>query len=133
MISNRRERSPGDGGFTLIELLIVILIIGVLAAIAIPTFMGQREEAFRAAVQSDLRNMAIQAESFYSDNDTYDGFEADVLFTGFSRSANVVLTIDPVSTTAQSFCVQASHSGLPAAEVWSYQNDRTPQLGDAAC
>ena len=122
-----------DEGFTLIELLVVVIIIGILAAIAIPSFLGQREHGFRAALQSDLRNVAIQAETFYTDNGTYDGFESDVLFTGFPRSGGVGLLLDAADTTTTSFCVEGSHSELPASEVWSYQNDRSPRLGDAAC
>ena len=122
-----------EDGFTLIELIIVIMIIGILGAISIPSFLDQRQHAHRAAIQSDLRNVAIEAETFFTDNQTYDGFEADALFTGFTGTSDVALSIDAADTTDTSFCVEARHSQLPATEVWSYQNDRTPRLGDAAC
>jgi prepilin-type N-terminal cleavage/methylation domain-containing protein len=54
-------------GFTLIELLIVIVIIGILAAIAIPKFSKTREKAFVKAMTSDLRNLATQQELYYND------------------------------------------------------------------
>jgi len=58
-------------GFTLIELLIVVAIIGILAAIAIPQFASYRERAFHTASQSDLRNFKTSMEAYYADNQEY--------------------------------------------------------------
>jgi len=60
-------------GFTLIELLIVVVIIGILAAIAIPKFANSKEKAVLAAMKSDLRNLVTVQESFYFDNSDYAG------------------------------------------------------------
>jgi type IV pilus assembly protein PilA len=64
-------------GFTLIELLIVVAIIGILAAIAIPQFAAYREKAYNSASNSDLKNMKTGMEAYMADNQEY---PVDVLY-----------------------------------------------------
>jgi prepilin-type N-terminal cleavage/methylation domain-containing protein len=58
-------------GFTLIELLIVVVIIGILAAIAIPKFASTKQKAYVASMKTDLRNLVTVEEAYFSDNTTY--------------------------------------------------------------
>ena len=84
MLQNLRNRASDESGFTLIELLVVILIIGILAAIALPTFLGQREKAQDSSAKSDARNMVSQMESCFTDNQTYAGCGATIATAGDS-------------------------------------------------
>lgn len=99
-------------GFTLIELLIVVVIIGILAAIAIPKFSATREKAYYAAMKSDLKNLASQQEIYYADNYAY---TTNVNALGFSNSEGVTVAIGTGDATGWS--ATAMHSGLANANI----------------
>lgn len=67
-----KRLSNDERGFTLIELMVVVLIIAILIAIAVPTFLGARERAQDRAAQSDLRTGLVAAKVFYTDGETFD-------------------------------------------------------------
>ena len=81
----RINKYRDEAGFTLIELLVVVIIIGILAAVAIPVFLNQRASAQNASIQSDLRNAAIEVETYYTQNQSYPAAAGDF-------SANVTMS-----------------------------------------
>lgn len=124
MIHCKREQ---DQGFTLIELLIVVVIIGILAAIAIPRFSEVRERAYRSAMMSDLKNLAVQQEVYHNTSFT---FSNDQSALGFTQSEGVTVNITEADGTG--WAAQATHDGVPSETCGMYHGDASPANGAPA-
>jgi type IV pilus assembly protein PilA len=98
-------------GFTLIELLIVVVIIGILAAIAIPKFASTKQKAYTASMKTDLRNLVTAEEAYFSDNTTYAGATAS-LSTSFHVSAGNAVAF--VSNSGTGWSATATNTFVPA-------------------
>ncbi len=103
-------------GFTLIELLIVVVIIGILAAIAIPKFAATKDKAKLASVKTDIRNFMTAQEGYFSDFSTYGTYANLQSNQNFTLSSGNASTASAGTTSGYSITVgNTSISGTPAS------------------
>jgi prepilin-type N-terminal cleavage/methylation domain-containing protein len=119
-------------GFTIIELMIVVVIIGILAAISIPKFVNTKEKAYLASMKADLRNLVTAEEAYIAEFYTY----SSNLGTTYQTSAGVTVTLQNVS--ASGWAATAAHNGTAKGCAIFYGTVGAPpapatQEGEPAC
>ena len=120
---NKINTMKSEKGFTLIELMIVVAIIGILAAIAIPQFSSYRIRAFNRAAESDMRNLMNGEEAYFADSQTY----ADVTKIGSKTASTTTFGSLPGVKLSKGVYAEVGSSSVSdyAAKSKHYSGDKT--------
>jgi len=121
MFSTLRKRLRNEEkGFTLIELLVVVVILGILTAIAVPSYLSLRGRSESAANKSNVRSIIPTIEQFYADNSTYVGMTLTKLQASYDQALDKTKYEIGATLSASSYCVQSPPIATASPNGWSY-------------
>jgi len=117
-----RLRLRAEGGFTLLELLVVVAIIGILAAIAMPQISSYRRRGYDADAKASVKNASTAQEAYFVDKYTYAAALSDLKAKGFRQSPNIGMA-DPAATATDFVITATVLAGCSSGfGVWSFSN-----------
>ena len=121
MFSTLRKRLRNEEkGFTLIELLVVVVILGILTAIAVPSYLSLRGRSESAANKSNVRSIIPTIEQFYADNSTYSGMTLALLQSNYDQALDLSKYELGATLTSSTYCVQSPPIAVASPNQWRY-------------
>jgi type IV pilus assembly protein PilA len=139
-LRNRIAQAEGEGGFTLIELLVVIIILGILLAVAVPSYIGFKSKAEQSAAKANVRAAVPAVEAFYADNGTYVGLDnastaatPGISYYDPASSAKVTVEGGANAPTATLYCISSTSGSSTWYKKGPAGDIKEVKTGQALC
>ncbi len=108
--TSRRRIAGEESGFTLVEILVTLTIIGILVAIAVPSYLGYQQKATKTTAESNLRAALPAVEAYYQDNATYATMTVTELATYYDQG--IAPGVQVLSGSDETYCIRSSHGDV---------------------